>query len=463
MQYFIGILLALIPAIVWGYLFYKKSPENRRALLISFVAGVLSVVPMFIWQYNWSFSLNLFFIQIPNINIYQFIRILSHNPSLENVLIFSVITIIISFIIYVSASLFIFIANILLGTSIKVAFRNIIKKIIDVPLIFIATGLLTALCVVILSSILSLIVDTDTAFLIIYGSFWASMMIGFLEEYSKHLVVRFSNENAIYSVNSAIEYSIVVALGFAALENVIYFIDRIWMSPCSVKEIADNACLFNPATGEYMHQVGVILIPFIFRSLLSTLAHVIFSGIFGYFYGVAHFASYELQQIEKNKKSMRIWVWVEKLFRMNPKTVFHELKMIQGLIYAMVLHGLFDFVLDQSMTFLTIPLLFGGYMYLTYLLQKKENQKKLKLILDTKTSAKHIQAAMNNIEMLTKFEENYLQAKKTKKELDQNISLLEKYEALASKKNKLTEIQKNIALLEKYDSFVKKTSQTKEK
>ena len=65
---------------------------------------------------------------------------------------------------------------------------------------------------------------------VVYGIFWYSIMIGFLEEYSKHLVVRFADDNTIYSVDSAITFSIIVALGFAFLENILYFVDRIWLS-----------------------------------------------------------------------------------------------------------------------------------------------------------------------------------------------------------------------------------------
>jgi len=441
MQYFMGGLMALLPAIIWGYFFYRKSPENKRTILVSFIAGTLSVIPMFIWQHNWNVSFTLFSIKIPHINIYDYVRYtFSISPTMGNVITFVVIAIAISLLIYLSAAIIILITDIVLGVKPQIALRNVTKRSIEEPLIFVSIGLLVAFLIVITSEILTWWLGAEVAQNTVYGVFWYSIMIGFLEEYSKHLVVRFADDNTIYSVDSAIIFSIIVALGFAFLENILYFVDKIWLGPCTQTEIANNACVFDPSKSIYIHQVGVLLFPYIFRSLLSTLAHVVFSGIFGYFYGIAHFASYELQEKEKQKGGMIFWGILHKIFRMKTSFVFHEMKMLQGLLFAMFFHGIFDFFLELNLTYLTVPMIALGFLYLTYLLGKKENQKKLRLLVDQRTSSTpEFKKAMENIEMLQKFENDYL---KKREEME--------------KKDKMAEIQKNVELLQKYEESLKR-------
>jgi len=99
------------------------------------------------------------------------------------------------------------------------------------------------------------------------------MIVGVIEEYMKHLSVRATDDDKFMNIDDAIEYSIIAALGFAFIENIMYFY-FIWI-----------------------HQgVDALFISFIFRSIFSTFAHILFSGIYGYFYGIAHFAKPILEE-----------------------------------------------------------------------------------------------------------------------------------------------------------------------
>lgn len=436
MQYVIGFLMALLPALIWGYVFFRKAPANKKASIIAFIGGALSVVPLFIWQRYWSFSFTLGNITVDHINIYQFSRVFTNQPSWESFLVFICIAIVISLLIYLSAAVIIFIVDILLGKNIKLAWKNIINRSIEEPILFVVMGVIVAIAIALSTNIFSLFVSDEAAMKMLEASFWSSVMVGFLEEYSKHLIVRFSQEDMIISIDNAIEYSIMIGLGFAFLENIVYFVDKLWLSPCSALDIAENRCLFNPETGEYVQQVGILLIPFIFRSLLSTAAHLIFSSIFGYFYGIAHFASYQLQKEEEKKIGSIIWGWVHHCFKMNTKFVFHQVKILEGLFYAMFTHGLFNFFLDQEKAFITVPMIFIGYLIVSHLLSKKENHKKLRLLVEDKDALKSsLENIDGNILLLQKFEEN-----------------IEKMEQ--KQQNPMTEIQKNIKLLEKYEKLM---------
>ena len=57
------------------------------------------------------------------------------------------------------------------------------------------------------------------------------------------------------------------------------------------------------------------------------------------------------------------------------KFVFHDEKLTQGLLIAIVLHALFNIFLEMNWTFLLIPFLTGGFIYLNYLFEQKELQK----------------------------------------------------------------------------------------
>lgn len=102
-------------------------------------------------------------------------------------------------------------------------------------------------------------------------------------------------------VMDGISYAIIASLGFAALENILY------------------------VTGSGI-VVGVV------RALLSVPAHALFSGVMGYYIGVAHFA--------KTPWDSRRLLWV-------------------GFGWAFLYHGLFDFFLfaGSFWIFMVIPLL----------------------------------------------------------------------------------------------------------
>ncbi len=430
-QYLMIGAIALVPSLAWGLYFYRQARIDARQMLFSFVVGGLSVVPMLVWQKSWAFSLSIWGFDIPHINVYQSVKSLVLHPGIGSISTFTGSVIIVGLLMFACAAIAVFIGNVVLRVPFRHVLSNLKKRTLEEPLLFFGMGLAIAVTVVAFAALMPGVFGWTGVWKAVYVSFWSAMMVGYLEEYSKHLVVRFQGDHAVTSVDTAIQYSIAVGLGFAFIENIIYFLNRIWLAPCSADEIALNQCLLDPATNQYIHQVGVVLVPYIFRSLLSTVAHVTFSGIFGYYYGVAHFASYELKQ----RSGTGFWAVLYLILGAKRSAVFHKVKMFQGLLIAMTVHGLFDFVLDQEKTYLTVPILFGGVSYLLYLLHKKENQKTLRLLVDERTSERaDFKDALSHIELLEKFESNYSKHMERKKDpleiIDGNVQLLEKYEKL---------------------------------
>lgn len=265
-QIFGSIFLACIPAMIWGHLFYRKNPQNRHLIKLTFIAGALAVFPILIYKALWQF--------MPWINAFK----IAENYK-----------------------------NDLIGLS----------TFAVIPLSIIITF----------------------------------MLVGLIEEIMKLLAVKAVDEDEIKTVDDAMEFFVVAACGFAFTENILYFYNIL--------------ITYGP-----QH----ILMPFLFRSSFSTLAHIIFSGVLGYYYGVAHFAAPILQEeIRKNRKKWTRGLY--KIFNFRREKLFYEEHIFEGLILSIGLHALFNILLEMNWTFLIVPFLAAGYTALNYLFEKKQNHK----------------------------------------------------------------------------------------
>ncbi|MBU2524090.1 PrsW family intramembrane metalloprotease [Patescibacteria group bacterium] len=182
------------------------------------------------------------------------------------------------------------------------------------------------------------------------------MIIGVIEEYSKNLVVRIVDRGSFKSVDDAIIYSIIAALGFSFVENILYFF-YIWQN----------------------QSIESLFIPFVFRSIFSTFAHVFFSGIYGYYYGVAYFSKpFWREEIQANRG--KFVSFLHKILGLKSQEIFEQTKRAQGLLIAVSLHAVFNVFLEMNWTFLIVPFLFTGFFVLTSLLDRKEYHKILERI-----------------------------------------------------------------------------------
>ncbi len=266
MQILISILLASVPALVWGHIFYQKNPVYRPKALETFLLGIASVVPILLYKWSWN--------HFPNINIF------SYTDQLQT-------------------DVFAFTPHLYLPLGVILAF----------------------------------------------------MFVGVIEEYMKNLVVRKVDKGFFRNIDDAIEFSIMSALGFAFIENILYFY-YIW---------------------EYQG-TDILMISFVFRAIFSTFAHVLFSGVYGYYYGIAYFAD-PVWSEELRKKRHPIIEALHKIFHLKKNRIFATEKITEGLFLAVFLHGLFNILLEMSLTFFMVPFLVIGYGFLDYLFGKKENLK----------------------------------------------------------------------------------------
>ena len=275
-DYLLFIGLAIVPVLIWLYIFFRHQRENKLITTLTFLAGMLAVVPIFIFQH-------------------EITRIES----------------------------------------------------------WIEGAIWSSLGVIALTGL------------------W----VGFYEETAKIWIVKITDRKLFRNIDDAIQLSIVVALGFAFIENVLYF-RSIWDNPL----------------------IGNFWFYFTFRSLGSMFLHILASGIFGYYYGVAHFAKPVLQDKLSAGKKFIFTKWIHRLLHLKSETVFYQEKVFEGLLIAASLHATFDFLMGMSQHFadegsalgtkfwllLAVPFLVSGYFWLTYLLDQKENHKAYKEVEDRK-------------------------------------------------------------------------------
>lgn len=277
LQIALTVLLAAIPALIWGLIFYQKDPVYKPRALLTFFLGILSVIPILAYKWSWQY--------FPQINVFAYTEELQTN-----------------------------------------------------------------------------VLSLTPALTLTLGTLLAFLFVGFIEEIMKNFAVRKADQGFFRNVDDAIEFSILAALGFSFLENILYFY-TIWKFQGS----------------------DTLLISFVFRGVFSTFAHVRFSGIYGYFYGLAYFA--EPVWSEEQRKKRHPWISAfHRLVHSKDSQVFAREKLTEGLLLAATLHALFNILLELQLTFFMVPFLVIGYAVLTYLFKKKENLKEYGCLLGEKSS-----------------------------------------------------------------------------
>jgi hypothetical protein len=175
------------------------------------------------------------------------------------------------------------------------------------------------------------------------------IFLAFAEEYSKHLIVRFTDDDSIRSIDDSIEFSIIVGLAFAFAENVLLYFPRLLAE-------GDAATL-------------------LLRSVLTVLMHAVASGIFGYFYGLAHFSAEEIRHHHGGRGPL--YRLLHRIFLFRRESLYHEAKMFEGLVIAGAYHAVFNIAASQSQVTIMLVLVAGGSAYLYYLLGLKANREKI--------------------------------------------------------------------------------------
>lgn len=311
------IFIALIPILIWGYLFsYLDNREfNRKNFSYWILAWFLSVFPvLYLWDFiekSWFDFLNIF---SKAYNLSDF-----NNTIL----------------------LFISLFSFLIFVSILPLFLNIFKKDKEEFKIILKNTLIFIISLFIISIIFLLIkkifwrVPYFSNWVKDYPEFWKIifnsvllvviyyLIIGLLEELSKFLSFNYAKTKIIWSVKEWVLFSIFVALWFAFIENILY-----------LKTIYQNYSIWKEFFSVYIS-----------RNLFSVFLHIIASSIFSYFFSKAYLSSKKFSEYFK-----LILFWF---------------------ILSVFVHAVFNISLTLDFTLITILYLFWGYFYISYIFYSK--------------------------------------------------------------------------------------------
>lgn len=324
--------LSLAPILLWLYFFRNNLPQQKSYLLLTFVAGMLSVLPVKLYEKYWDTGL----LYLSHLNLFKYMNDVLELGTLSSLLSYVLATIVVMVGIFLFVGVMMGCLELFSGDNSWRVFQRKLRRIFETPFFFITIAVVFG--IVAFMGTLSL-----------HEKVWLFMLVGVLEEFTKHLVLRFSDEEKIHSVGEAIQFAVVVALGFAFVENIQYFSNMGTLSLLSWPEFFLLVAL---------------------RSLVSVGAHVSFSAILGYFYGVAKFAS-DIYQREVLEHRHKLLERLHQILHLKGEVLFHDQKMMEGALLAMVLHGIYNSLLEFGYVSAALPMVGLMLLVVLYLLHQK--------------------------------------------------------------------------------------------
>jgi PrsW family intramembrane metalloprotease len=159
------------------------------------------------------------------------------------------------------------------------------------------------------------------------------LTVGVIEELSKFWVLRHSSDQFFRSIDDVLQLSIVVAIGFAFAENL--------ANPSYFVGFVRNYLLVpgGPFWPEFLSNV-------IGRSILTIMVHILSTGVLGYYFGVAFFASPMMREQFMHGKGHAVMQWLHRVLQLNADMIYARYRLAQGLLFSIILHGAFDFIVS---------------------------------------------------------------------------------------------------------------------
>lgn len=196
----------------------------------------------------------------------------------------------------------------------------------------------------------------------IVGVIATFVLVGFMEEFLKMSVLLFFDKSKmrIQTINEAVKFSILGALGFAFSENIYYFYTFL-------------------TTSEFTHLFSIL----VFRSTFTVCAHISFSAIVGYYYGIGKFSKHIVEQENLAGGKYKFAGFIKQLTGISLDTTVRYQKLLTGFFIAVVMHTTFNFFLQTNMIFEAMLIIFISIVYVLFLMHRKAGH----LILLTNTEA----------------------------------------------------------------------------
>ncbi len=215
------------------------------------------------------------------------------------------------------------------------------------------------------------------------------VIVGLLEEGSKAWVVWRVGKNSMRSINDALQMAIIVAIGFAFAENINssgYFVNF-------VKEY-----LLNGGKQDWISFLGNVA----GRSVLTSMVHIVSTGVMGYFLGLGIFEAPLMGKRQAPTWGLRLIAYLHRLLGIDSAALYRREMVAAGIGFAVFLHALSNFLVslpdvlpgnprtladlfhlgpDSYLHFIAILLIptlvyvVGGFFLLTSLFLSQENMR----------------------------------------------------------------------------------------
>lgn len=198
---------------------------------------------------------------------------------------------------------------------------------------------------------------------ILFKLFIGVLIMALLEECSKAFVVARvdGRRKAFTRIIDGVEFSIAAGLGFSFIENIVYF------------RLIQDAFV----------DIRSVLPALMVRALISTLAHVMFSGLFGYYYGKARFLAHHNALHPDSSGStwrmfhlgnavkvrfLRSWHFLQgtNLHERFVRGFKQDELIAEGILVATILHAIFNYTLTLGIGYLVVPLLVIEYAMIAH-------------------------------------------------------------------------------------------------
>lgn len=340
-------LLAFLPTIVWFSVFNSENKEKVSSSIFTLIAWWLSTLPVLFYQRLWWFEWNFIFFKIKPINFQ------------DNI------------------------AQIFGFSSFQAASQWIMTDNINIALLALFSAFI---CVGFLEEFFKHIVINPRFVLVLVGlaSLWFAYYI-YVANYMWAVLILIYISYLFFmpkvisfkSIDDAISISIQAAIGFSFVENMIYF----WFKWSQLSNSLGADSIFNIWSSEFFHFLGFVFI----RVTVVTMIHVLCSWVFGYHFGLAHFAKPELVEEIRQWRNHRIIAKIHSILKIPEDKVFMYEQLFKALFISISLHWIYDLIIQINATFMGFPLIifammiyfFWGFLYLFKLLEDKNNIRKI--------------------------------------------------------------------------------------
>jgi RsiW-degrading membrane proteinase PrsW (M82 family) len=166
-------------------------------------------------------------------------------------------------------------------------------------------------------------------------------IVGVIEELSKYWALSHSGKSIFRSIDDALEMAIIVAIGFAFAENVV------------------NPVYFGGFVREYLMGSSPDVLGFVSnmlgRSVLTSMVHILSTGVIGYFLGLAVFADPYLAQQRAKGRTFPLLTRLRTLLQLRDVTIFKFLMIVSGIGIGILLHAAFNFMVTLPEVLPTHP------------------------------------------------------------------------------------------------------------